>query len=113
MQVDRSLFLVNKLDLENPVVLIQPEQVDTTKGKNVVIGDPRPESDARSTPCCKVVVEKFSNGEETITITVRGSTTGSHERKAKASTSARDDGKRRATPANSEQAARPPAIRSD
>jgi hypothetical protein len=113
MQVDQSLFLVNKLDLENPAVLIQPEQVDTTKGKNVVIDDPRPESDVGPTPCRKVVVEKLSDGEKTIMITIRGSMMGIHERKAKASTSARDDGKRRATPANSEQAARLLAVRSD
>jgi hypothetical protein len=42
MQIDRSPFLVNKLDLENLAVPIQPEQADTTKGKNVIIGDPRP-----------------------------------------------------------------------
>jgi hypothetical protein len=64
MQVDRSPFLVNKLELENPAVLIRPKQDDTTKGKNVVIGDPRPENNVRP-----------------ITVTIRGSMTGKHERK--------------------------------
>jgi hypothetical protein len=53
MQIHRSSFPVNNLDLENPAVLIQLEQVDMTKGKNVVIGDPRPEKDAKSTPSRK------------------------------------------------------------
>jgi hypothetical protein len=97
MQIDQSSFPVNKLDLENPAILIRPEQADTTKGKNVVIGDPRPENDVGPTPSRKVVMEKLPDGEETITITIRGSTMGSHERKAEGSTLARDDGKRKPT----------------
>jgi hypothetical protein len=73
-QIDWSPFLVNKLDLENPAVLIRLVQAYTTKGKNVVIGDPRPEEDAKSTPSHTVVMEKLPIGEETITITIRGST---------------------------------------
>jgi hypothetical protein len=72
MQIDRSLFSVNKLDLENPVVLIWLEQADMTKGKNVVIDDPRPENDAGLTPARKVVMEKLPDGEEIITIAIRG-----------------------------------------
>jgi hypothetical protein len=45
--------------LENHVVLIWSDQADTTKGKNVVIVDPRPEKDAKSTPSRKVVMEKL------------------------------------------------------
>jgi hypothetical protein len=45
--------------LENHVVLIWSDQADTTKGKNVVIVDPRPEKDAESTPSRKVVMEKL------------------------------------------------------
>jgi hypothetical protein len=54
MQIDWSLFPVNKLDLENPAILIWPKQADTAKGKNVVIDDPRLEGDAKSTQSCKV-----------------------------------------------------------
>jgi hypothetical protein len=70
------------------------------RGKNVVTGDPRPENDAESTPSRKVVVEKLPDGKETITITIRGSTTGSHIGKAKGSTLAHIDGKREPTVAN-------------
>jgi hypothetical protein len=93
MQIDRSPFSVDKLDLENPSVLIQPEQADMTKGKNVVVDDPRSENDAELTPSRKVVTEKLPDGEETITITIRGSTMSSHERKAEDSISAHDDRK--------------------
>jgi hypothetical protein len=32
--------------MENLVVLIQPEQADIMKGKNVISGDPTPKKDA-------------------------------------------------------------------
>jgi hypothetical protein len=84
--------------LENPDVLIQTEQADMIKGNNMVIDDPRPEEDAKSTPSRKVVIEKLPDGEETITITIRGSTTGNHERKAEGSNLAHDNGKRKRPP---------------
>jgi hypothetical protein len=107
-QIDWSPFLVNKLDLENPAVLIRLEQAYTTKGKNVVIGDPRPEEDAKSTPSHTVVMEKLPIGEETITITIRGSTTDNHKRKVEGSNLAHDDGKWKPTTADQEQTVRPP-----
>jgi hypothetical protein len=81
MQIDQSPFPINNLDLENPAVLIRPEQANTTKGKNVVIGDPRPKNDAGPTLSCKVVMEKLPHGEETITITIRDSMIGNHGKK--------------------------------
>jgi hypothetical protein len=89
--------------LKNPVVLIRPEQADTTKGKNVVIGDPILENDAGPTPSRKVVMEKLLDGEETITITIRGSMMGNHEREAKGSTSAHNEAKRKPIASNQEQ----------
>jgi hypothetical protein len=108
MHIDRSMFLINKLDLENPAVLIRPEQANTTKGKNVVIGDPSPEEDAKSTPSRKVVMEKLPDVEETITITIRGSAIGNHERKTEGSNLTHNDGKQKLTAADQEQAVRPP-----
>jgi hypothetical protein len=113
MQVDQSPFPVNKLYLENLIVLIQLEQADITKGKNVVIGDPRSLKDVESTPSCKVVVEKLPDGEDIITITIRGSTTGSHVGKTKGSASARDNRKREPTAADQKQAVRLPPSRLD
>ena len=46
MQVDKTLFPahtnVDTLELNNPKVLIRPEQAEGAKGKSVVIGEPRP-----------------------------------------------------------------------
>jgi hypothetical protein len=95
MQIDQSLFLINKLDLENPAVLIRLEQADMMKGKNAVIGDPRPLEDVESTPSSKVVMEKLLDGEETITITIKGSTMSSHVGKTEGSALAHDNGKRK------------------
>jgi hypothetical protein len=108
MQIDWHPFPINKLDLENPAVLIQPEQADTTEGKNVIIGESRSERDVKLTPSCEVMMEKLFDGEETITITIKGSTTGSRAGKAEGSTSARNDGKREPNTTNQRQAVRPP-----
>jgi hypothetical protein len=71
MQINQSPFPVNKLDLENSSVMIRLEQADTTKGKNVVIGDPGSENDAGLTPSRKIVMKKLPDGVETITATIR------------------------------------------
>ena len=41
MQVDQNPFPVYMLELNNPKVLIQPCQTESTKGNNVVISDER------------------------------------------------------------------------
>ena len=43
MQVDQNLLPVHILELKNPKVLVQPSQVESTKEKNVIIGDERSE----------------------------------------------------------------------
>ena len=43
MQADRNSFPVHMLELSNPKVLVRPSQAESTKGKNVVIDDERPE----------------------------------------------------------------------
>jgi len=43
MQIDQNPFPVRMLELKNPKVLIRPSQAESMKGKNVVIGDERPE----------------------------------------------------------------------
>ncbi|XP_039840972.1 uncharacterized protein LOC120700818 [Panicum virgatum] len=42
-EVDQNPFPVHVLELKNPKVLVRPSQAESTKGKNVVIGDERPE----------------------------------------------------------------------
>ena len=43
MQIDQNPFPVHMLELNNSKVLVRPSQAESTKGKNVVIGDERPE----------------------------------------------------------------------
>jgi len=43
MQIDQNPFPAHMLELNNPKVLVRLSQAESTKGKNVVIGDERPE----------------------------------------------------------------------
>ena len=43
MQIDQNPFPVHTLELSNPKVLIRPHQAESTKGKNVVVGEERHE----------------------------------------------------------------------
>ena len=55
MQVDQNPFPMHLLKLNNPKVLVRPSQAESTKGKNVVIGDERPE---------KKLTQKTPQGEK-------------------------------------------------
>jgi len=57
MQVDQNPFPGHMLELNNPKVLVQPSQAESTKGKNVVIGDERHE---------KKLTQKTPQGAETL-----------------------------------------------
>ena len=41
MQIDNNPFPVHTVEMQNPKILIRPNQAESTKGKNVVIGEPR------------------------------------------------------------------------
>jgi hypothetical protein len=74
MQVDQNPFPVNAfmntLELLNPKVLIRPDQADKAKGKNIIIGEQRPD-------------EKLSL-EETPKIAAKASTLGGQDTTEKA-----------------------------
>ena len=42
--VDKALFPVHTIDMNNAKVLIQPDQAEGAKGKNVIIGEERPKN---------------------------------------------------------------------
>ena len=44
MKIDKSLFPVHTIDMNNAKVLIQPDQAEGAKGKNVIIGEERPKN---------------------------------------------------------------------
>ena len=65
MQIDKAQFHVHMLELNNPKVLIRPEQAEGAKGRHVVIGDPR------KILAREVVKEKTDDGKDTLKIIVR------------------------------------------
>ena len=71
MQIDKAPFPVHMLELNNPKVLIRPEQAEGAKGKLVVIGDPRPMDRSDKILAREVVKEKTDDGKDTLKIIVR------------------------------------------
>ena len=52
-------------------MLIRPEQAEGAKGKNVVIGDPRPMNTSDKILAREVIKEKTDGGKDTLKIIVR------------------------------------------
>jgi hypothetical protein len=73
MQVDNDLFPVNAIDLQGVKVLVRPEQAESTKGKNVIIGEERPKNCKDKIWSREVVVEKDADGEDALKITIKAS----------------------------------------
>ena len=76
MQIDKAPFPVHTLELNNPKVLIWPEQAERAKGKNVVIGDPRSMDTSDKILTREVIKEKTDDGKDTLKIIVRNPTLG-------------------------------------
>jgi len=71
MQIDKAPFLVHTLELNNSKVLIRPKQAEGAKGKNVVIGDPRPMNTSDKILAREVIKEKTDDGKDTLKIIIR------------------------------------------
>jgi hypothetical protein len=74
-QVDTQPFPVNVIDFEGRV-LIRPSAADRGKDKEIIIGDAREADGNNKISCRKVVVEKTSDGGETLKVTITTSGTG-------------------------------------
>jgi hypothetical protein len=72
MQVEKIPLLVNTMSLQQPKVLIRPHQAESTKGKNVVVGDERPTLQGK-TLTHEVICETSPDGRKTLKITVKPS----------------------------------------
>jgi hypothetical protein len=73
MQVDKTPFPMNTLDLEGKKVLLRPEQAEAAKGKSyIVIGEPRVIATDDKVLGKRVMVEKAPDGKETLKITIPG-----------------------------------------
>jgi hypothetical protein len=71
-QVEKHPFPINTMELQQPKVLVRPHQVEATKGKNVVVGEAKPDL-RRKELTREVADEKTPDGRETLKITVKAS----------------------------------------
>ena len=72
MQVEKTPLSVNTMNLQQPKVLVRPHQAESTKGKNVVVGDERPTLQGK-TLTREVRCETFPDGRKTFKITLKPS----------------------------------------
>jgi hypothetical protein len=61
------------LEINNPTILIRPEQADSTIRKNVIIGEPRESKKGKKVLNREVVLEKSNDNRESVKITIKSS----------------------------------------
>jgi hypothetical protein len=83
MQVDNNPFPVNAIDLQGAKLLVRPEQAESTKGKNVIIGEERHKGLDDKIWSRKVVLMKATDGKETLKITLKASKLGGQANSSK------------------------------
>jgi hypothetical protein len=72
IQVDKQPFPINTMELQQPKVLVRLYQAEDTKGKNVMVGEAKP--DLRGKELTReVAYEKTPDGRETFKITIKAS----------------------------------------
>ena len=79
LQINEAPFPVYTIDLCNSKVLIRLEQAEGVKGKNVIIGEERLKDVKDKILAREVVVEKTSEGRESLKITIKASRPGGQE----------------------------------
>jgi len=70
---DKASFPVHTIDLDNVKILILPEQAEGEKGKNVIIGEPRPKNVNDKILAREVTLGKTPNGKDSLKITIKAS----------------------------------------
>jgi hypothetical protein len=68
--------LVSTIDSQNSKVMVRSEQAEAAKGKNVVIGEKRTITADEKILSGEVVVEKTTDGKESLKITINAPTLG-------------------------------------
>jgi hypothetical protein len=71
-QFNKHPFPINTMELHQSKVLVRPHQVEATKGKNVVVGEAKPDLGGKELTR-EVAYEKTPDGRETIKITAKAS----------------------------------------
>ena len=79
MKIDKALFPVHTIDLKNAKVLIQPDQAEGAKGKNVIIGDDRPLTVDNKILAREVIQEKTPDGKKNLRIILKPRMLGGQE----------------------------------
>ena len=79
MKIDKALFPVHTIDLNNAKVLIRPDQAEEAKGKNVIIGDDRPLTIDNMILAREVIQEKTPDGKKNMRIILKPRTLGEQE----------------------------------
>jgi hypothetical protein len=64
--VDNDIFPISTIDLQGAKVLVQPEQAESTKGKNVIIDEERPKSCEDKIWSREVVLEKDADDKDVL-----------------------------------------------
>jgi hypothetical protein len=70
---NKTLSMAETLEINNPTILIRPEQADSTFGKNVIIGEPRESKKGKKDLDREVVLEKSNDNRESLKITIKSS----------------------------------------
>jgi hypothetical protein len=79
MQVDKQPFPINTMEWQQPKVLVRPHQAEATKGKNVMVGEAKP--DLRGKELVReVAYEKTSDARESFKIIAKASGHGGKDR---------------------------------
>jgi hypothetical protein len=76
MQLDNNPFSINDIDLQGAKVLVRPEQAESTRGKNVIIGEERHKGLDNKIWSRKVTLTKAADEKETLKITLKASELG-------------------------------------
>jgi hypothetical protein len=83
MQVDNNPFPVNAIDLQGAKVVVRPEQAESTRGKNVIIGEERHKGLDDKIWSRKVTLTKTTDGKETLKVTLKASELGGQANNSK------------------------------
>ena len=64
LQIDQNPFPVHVLELKNPKVLVWPSQAESTKGKDIIIGEERPEKKVLQNRTSRATAKVLMLGEQ-------------------------------------------------
>jgi hypothetical protein len=69
----KTLSMIETLEINNPAVLIRPEQADSTIRKNMIISEPRESKKEKKVLDREMVLEMSSDNRESLKIIIKSS----------------------------------------